>query len=120
MDANLWLGEGSKLVMKFKTYGGSNQGENIVWSDTTPDNVSFSKTMPHPQDEPVEKVELVLTDGAGAEIDMIATFTVTRDTLALSLVSIYLDWAFASLERKDNVLIPEIVDLYLQWAVAPF
>ncbi len=124
LDANLWLGEGSKLVVRFYTYADSYQGENIVWSGTTPDNVSFSKTVPHPQGAsypqgvPVEKVELVLTDGAGAEIDTIAAFTVTRDVLYAEIVREHMIWPFLPPGKRDSAF-AELSDKMLQWPFAP-
>lgn len=125
LDANLWLGEGSKLVLKFKTYGGGDQGENIVWSGTAPDNVSFSKTVPHPQGASypqavaVEKTRLDLTtDNAENVVSTIASFIVTRNILHDLNTRIYLEWPFASLARKNELNL-EIGHKYLQWPFAP-
>lgn len=119
LELDFYLHTGAKIVAKFYTYTDSYQSENIVWSGTPPTQVAISEDIPHPQGEPIEKIKLVLTDGAGAEIATIGTFTVTRDLLAGRVVDIYIEWPFASLPERDN-LYSEIVDIYLQWPFAPF
>ena len=119
LEADLYAENGSKLVVKFYNYSDIFEDENIIENFVPPAHVE--ENVWHPQGIGVKKVRLDLTtDNTKNVISTVATFTVTRDTLAGRLVGIYLDWAFASLERKNNVLIPEIVDLYLQWAFAPF
>jgi len=119
LDADLWLGEGSKLVVRFYTYADTYQDENIVWTCTTPDNVSFSKTVPHPQGEPVEKARLDLTT-ANTEnvIATISSFTVTRDDLFGRIMEIKGLWPIASPDER-NALFSEIMDIKGQWPYAP-
>jgi len=112
------LNQGSKLVVKFYTYGDAYENENVVETFSPPWHVEENELVPHPEDIGVKKAKLVLTDGAGTEIDNIATFTVTRGILFARIVEIYLEWPFASLARK-NELNGEIVDIYLQWPFAP-
>jgi len=125
LDVNLWLGEGSKLVVKFHTYTNSYQGENIVWSGTTPDNVSFLKTVPHPQGAsfpqatPVEKVRLDLTtDNTEDVISTIASFTVTKVDLEIRFMQIPWDW-IRSPPWKRVALEIEFSKVPLYWALAP-
>ena len=122
LDADLWLGEGSKLVVRFYTYADSYQGENIVWTGTTPDNVSFSKAVPHPQGLHVEKARLDLTtEDTENVISTIATFTVTRSVLMSRLVEIYMEWPFLDeYWPLRDVLNGEITAIYLQWPYAPW
>jgi len=122
LDLDFWLDRGSKLVVKFYTYGGSPQGENLVWTGSTPDNVSFLKTVPHPYGVAVEKARLVLTDNTDNVISTIVSFTVTRDTLNARLVDIYvLEWPFFDgVVPLRDVLNGEITDIYLHWPYAPF
>jgi len=116
---DFYLHTGAMIVAKFYTYGGVYDNEAVVWSGTTPTQVAISENIPHPENKPVEKIRLVLTDGEGAEIATIGTFTVTRNDLASRVVDIYMEWPFASTARK-NELNSEIVAIYLQWPFAPF
>ena len=113
------LNDGSKLVVKFYTYGDAYENENVIETFTPAWHVEENELARHPEDIGVKKAELVLTNGAGAEIDTIATFTVTRDVLAGRIVDIYLEWPFATADRRNH-LYAEIVDIYLQWPFAPF
>ena len=118
MDVDLYLGEGSRLVVKFYTYGGGYQGENTVWSGTTPDNVIFSKIVPHPGNEPVENATLVLTDNEGNVITTITSFVVRRSDLMRRIFEIDLRWPFAS-HAERSALMEEIQDIDMQWPYAP-
>jgi len=112
------LNQGSKLVVKFYTYGNVYENENVIETFVPPAHVEENENARHPEGIGVKKAKLVLVDGAGAEIDNIATFTATRDILAGRIVKIYLEWPFASTARK-NELNSEIVAIYLQWPFAP-
>jgi len=119
LDADLWLGEGSKLVVKFYNYADSYQDESIVWSGATPDNVSFSKTVPHPLGQGTQKAKLDLTaDNTENVISTIATFTVTRDDLHNLNFRIYMWWPFCPPENRHE-LFAMIAAKYLQWPFAP-
>jgi len=120
LDLDITLATGSKLVVKFYTYGNVYENENVFWSGTTPANVAGIGNIPHPENIGTKKVRLDLTtDNTEDVIATIATFTVTRNILNGRLVAIYLEWPFASPERR-NVLMKEITDIYLQWPFAPF
>lgn len=119
LDLDFWLDNGSKLVVKFYSWGGGPQGENVAWSGTTPDNVSFSKVVPHPQGRPVEKARLVLTtDNTENVISTVASFTVLKAHLEVRFTEIPLEWALASLEEKVE-LETEFSEVPLYWALAP-
>ena len=119
LDLNIWLDNGSKLVVKFYTYGDAYENESLFCSGTTPAQVVKFEDIPHPENVGVQKVRLDLTtDDTENVIETVATFTVTRSTLNGRLVEIYLEWPFASIEQR-SVLMSEIVDIYLQWPFAP-
>jgi len=119
LDVNLYLDQGSKLVVGFYTYAGAFQAENVVWSGATPAHVVLLVNVSHPENIGVKKARLDLTtDNTENVISTISSFTVTRDTLMGRLADIYvMEWPFASPERR-NILWKEITDIYLQWAVA--
>ncbi|MDI6820298.1 MAG: S8 family serine peptidase [Candidatus Hodarchaeaceae archaeon] len=113
------LTDGSKLVVKFYTYGGSYQGENVVWSGPTPDNVSFSTIVPHPENKAIEKVRLDLTyDNTENVISTLASFVVTRSALWGRILEIKSRWPFASLEERAD-LWSEILAIKGRWPFAP-
>jgi len=116
--------DANKLVAKFKTYGGSPRGENVIYQGSMPWHLTGIFSAPHPQgslpptEVPVEKVDLVLVDGTGAVLATVATFTVNRDVLNGRLTAIYLEWPFTELMARKNDLNREIVNIYLQWPYA--
>ena len=119
LDVDLSLGSGAKLVVKFYTYGDIFENENVFWSGTTPAHVEKNESVPHPENIGVEKARLDLTtENTEDVIATVATFTVTRSFLNGRVVDIYMEWPFASPERR-SVLMSEIVDIYLQWSFAP-
>ena len=64
LDVHLWLEEGSKLILKFNTYMGDNQGDNLVWENVTPAHVVLLENIPHPQGKVgVQKTELIMWGG---------------------------------------------------------
>lgn len=119
LDVDLYLPTGSKLIVKFYTYADAYEGENLLWSGTTPTQVTILENIRHPQDGPVKKVRLVLTDGTGAEVATINTFTVRRSNLMGRITEIDMEWPYASFERR-SVLMSEIADIDMQWPYAPF
>ena len=120
LDINALLrDDASELVLKFYTWGGSFQGENVV-STTMPAILETLWKNPHPTSSTtaVEKVELVLEDAQGTEIQTITTFIVTKTILEIRFGEIPLHWALnyppgrADLER-------EFTEIPLKWALAP-
>ena len=118
LDVDFYFATGSRLVVKFYTYGGAYEGENIVWSGTTPDTVIFSEIVPHPGNEPIENATLVLTDNAGNVITTITSFVVHRSDLMKRIAEIDMLWPYASLEER-SVLMAEIAAIDVQWPYAP-
>ena len=120
LDLDLYLNQGSKLVVKFYTYGDAYENENVTETFSPPWRVEENENARHPNNIGVKKARLDLTtDDTENVISTIATFTVDRNVLNGRIVDIYLEWPFASPEQR-NVLYSEIVDIYLQWPFTPF
>lgn len=119
LDVNLYLENGSKLVVKFYAYMGDNQGENLVWENVTPAHVVLQENIPRPQSKvAVERAELVLTNAESAPISTINTFTVWMSTLESRFAEIPMEWSLAPLEEKVELEI-EFMELPIRWALAP-
>jgi len=121
LDVDLSLRSGSKLVIKFYTYGDAYENESIFWSGTTPAYVEKNESIPHPENIEVKKVRLDLTyDNTENVISTIAAFTVTRDDLWTRVSAIYvMEWPFASPSQK-NQLWTEITNIFVvNWPFAP-
>ncbi|MFQ6129866.1 MAG: PQQ-binding-like beta-propeller repeat protein [Candidatus Hadarchaeaceae archaeon] len=120
LDVHLWLENGSKLVVKFYSYMGDNQGENLVWENMTPAHVVLLENIPHSMGEAVEKAELVLTDEVGATISTLSTFIVWKVDLEARFMEIPFYWSIAppgSQERLD--LETEFMEIPFYWSGAP-
>jgi len=76
LDLDFYLEEGSNLVAKFYTYSDTYQGESLVWNDTVPARLMFTKIISHPQGKPIQKVKLVVTNETGDEISTLSSFIV--------------------------------------------
>ncbi|MBA7603000.1 hypothetical protein ES703_10100 [subsurface metagenome] len=119
LDADLWLENGSKLVVKFYTWGDAFQAENLVWSGTTPDHVVLLEDIPHPQGKvAVQKAELVLTDAEGVTISTISTFIVGKVDLEMRFMDIPMWWAAAPPAEKVELEM-EFMEIPMWWAGAP-
>ncbi|MBA7616798.1 hypothetical protein ES703_24098 [subsurface metagenome] len=122
LDADLYLGQGSKLVVKFYTWGGDYQGGTVVWSGTTPDHVILLDNILHPL-QPlvwvwVEKVVLVLTDAEGTTISTISTFIVRKIDLEIRFVKIVSEWFLAPPADRITLEI-EFSAIPGKWFLAP-
>jgi len=119
LGLDFYLHTGSKLVVKFFTYGGDNQGESVFWSGVTPTQVILLENVPHPENRPIKNVVLVLT-GENTEntISIVGSFTVRRDDLWTRLGQIASRWPYAPPGERDN-LWKEIGDISSQWPYAP-
>ena len=119
LDVNLYLENGSKLVVKFYTYGDAFENENVFWSGTTPTHVEKNESVPHPEGIGVKKVRLNLTtDNTENVISTIASFVVRRDDLFGRIMAIKGEWPYASPDER-NALFNEIMDIKGQWPYAP-
>ena len=88
-------------------------------STTMPAHLYTRWKNPHPQGSvQVEKVELVLEDAQGTEIQTITTFTLTKTMLEVRFTEIPLEWALASQSEKLELEI-EFMAIPLQWPIIP-
>ncbi len=119
LNLELYLEEGSKLVVEFYTYGGAYQAESVFENVTPPENVVKFDNVSHPQAMAVEKVMLVLT-GENTEnvISTIAIFVARRDDLYGRIMEINGRWPHASPSER-NALFAELMDIKGQWPIAP-
>jgi len=119
LDVDNWLENGSKLVAKFYTWGDDFEGENIVWSGTTPDHVVLLEDIPHPLGKAIEKVRLDLTtDDTGNVISTLSTFVVRKVDLEARFMEVPMYWAAAPPEGKVELEI-EFMEIPMYWAGAP-
>jgi len=121
LDVDLYLGSGLKLVAKFYTWGSSYQGENVVWTGSTPDNVSFFKYLPHPLGSMVVQiVKLDLTyDTTENVIQRIASFVVRKEDIEQNFMRIPLEWALAQTPEERLKIEIEFMEKPLYWVMAP-
>ena len=119
LDAKLYLENGSKLVVKFYTYGDAFENENVFWSGTTPAHVAKFENVRHPENIGVKKARLDLTtDDTENVIATIASLVVRRDDLFGRVMEIKGRWPYASPDER-NALFQEIMDIKGQWPSAP-
>jgi fimbrial isopeptide formation D2 family protein len=115
LDVNLWLENGSELVVKFCGYDNLTlEGENVFWSDNTPAHVVKFENVPHPLGESVKIAKLVRRPPEY----FITSFTVTRTHLWDRIVDILGQWPDAT-PAERNALWDEIIDILGQWPDAP-
>ena len=119
LDADLYLGSGSKLVVKFYTYGHAFEDESVFENFASPTHIVKFENIFHPENIGVEKVRLDLTtDNTENEISTIASFTVTRDVLHEEITKEYIWWPLVPPPERARIF-AEISDKYLQWPFAP-
>jgi len=118
LDVNLYLENGSKLVVKFYTYMGDNQGENLVWENVTPAHVVLLEDIPHPQGKTVERAELVLTDAEGVTISTLSTFIAGRGRLMDRIFGISMEYPSATPAQRQ-ALMDEVFDISMMYPSAP-
>lgn len=118
VDLNLLLREDSRnLVLKFYTWG-TYEGENILWSGTTPSQVVMTKYVPHPiQGYMPERVRLVLADEDTNEVQTITTYVVRRVDLWPIILYIKSRWPFAGSEER-NCYWQKIIKIKGTWPFA--
>ncbi|MCK4405123.1 MAG: hypothetical protein KAV43_01270 [Hadesarchaea archaeon] len=118
LDLDVYLANGSRLVVKFYTYAGAYQAESMIWSGLTPAHVVMFKNVPHPENKATERATLVLTDDNENVIWTIASFVVRRDDLFGRTMKIKGEWPYASPDERND-LFQEIMDIKGQWPYAP-
>jgi len=118
LDVALYLENGSKLVVKFYTYGGDNQGEDVIWTGPTPAPVALLENVPHPLGKPLENVILVSTVDNTENVNYtITSFVVHQGDLKDRFFDILGEW-FAHPELHDAFK-AEVRDILSQWFKAP-
>jgi len=119
LDLDLWLDDGSKLVVKFYTYGNTFENENVIETFSPPWHVEENENARHPNNIGVKKARLDLTyDNTENVIVTISTFTVRRSNLIARISTIKGRWPFAPPAEK-SALISEISGIKGQWPFAP-
>jgi len=119
LKKNLDLYKGSKLVVKFYTYGDAFENENIIETFSPPWHVGENENARHPNNVGVKKAALVLThDNTENVISTIASFVVNRSRLIIRISQIKSRWPFADAAEK-SALISEISGIKSQWPFAP-
>jgi len=118
LECDLDIFQGNHLLVVFYSWTGNYRGNATVWSDVSPINLSLSVNVSSPQEEPVMKVELVLTDGGKAVLSL-ASFMVTRSVLMDRLTQLDKEWLSSSPEERSTIML-EIVEIDGLWPYAPF
>jgi len=119
VEKNLDLNQGSKLVVKFYTYGDAFENENVIETFAPPAHVEENESARHPEGVGVKKARLDLTtNDTGNVIATIASFTATRDDLFGRIMDIKGLWPIAPPDER-NALFAEIMDIKGQWPIAP-
>jgi len=117
LDTDLYLEEGSRIVLEFYTYGWSYQAESVFWSGSTPAYVVKFDNVPHPQGKPVERAKLVLTDNEGNVIQTMTSFTVTKSVLFKRYSDIKKEYPKPGADKP--ALFKEYGDIKKQYVRAP-
>jgi hypothetical protein len=129
LDLDVYLDNGSKLVVKFYKYDNTTlQAENVVWENVTPAHVVLLENVSHPEGSPVppshfpngtvQIAKLVLTtNDTENEISTLASFTAHQCHLRNRYIEILLAWGGCPSCRP--AFRAEIIDILLQWASAP-
>jgi len=120
LDMNLWLENGSRLVVKFYKYDNITfQADNAIENFAPPKHVENIENVPHPSGlVPVEIVRLVVTtDNTEEVISTIASFTVTKSILAKRYLDIKLEYVKPGADRP--ALAAEYLQIKTQYIKAP-
>jgi hypothetical protein len=114
---NTYLHEGSKLIVKFYTWTGDYQAENVVWAGTTPTYVDLHENIRNPAGT-VENARLVLTDDMGSIILTLTSFTVRREHLGARVAQIRLMWRGGT-PAERSAWGSEVAEIRLRWRNTP-
>ena len=118
LEKDLQLNTGSKLVVKFYTYTGDNQGESVIEDFAPPITILENENVPHPLGEPVEIARLVLTTNDTENvISTIASFTATKGVLANRYLAIKLEYVKPGADKP--ALANEYLKIKTQYVKAP-
>ena len=116
VDLNLYIENGSKLVLRFYDFSDVFEGENIILDNLAPPiQVIFTENVPHPLGKGIRKATLVILDNG--PLQTVANFVVYRDDLWRRLIEIRMEWPYATSEGRSH-LWAEISDIRSQWPYA--
>ena len=121
LDAKLYLENGSKLVVKFYTYGGAFEGESVFENFAPPAHIVKFENVDHPWNIGVKKVRLDLTtNNTENVISTIDTFVVRKVTLEARWMEIPFRWILELPEGPEAVALEiEFSEIPLYWVLAP-
>jgi len=118
LDLNLYLDNGSKLVVKFYDYWNVFQAESVIDEFVPPKHVENIENVPHPSGLPVEIVTLALTtDNTEEVISTIGSFTVTKSILFARYTKIKTE--YVKPEADKSALFKEYTRIKVQYVRAP-
>jgi len=121
---DLWLYQGSKLVVKFYDYENVPENENVIHENfilpwhVVPENENVAHPGIAGVKTGVEKAKLWLVDNLDNEISKVKGWVTIRDDLWTRIMGIRGEWPYASLPERDN-LWKELMAVRGQWPYAP-
>jgi len=119
LERTLDLNQGSKLVVKFYTYGDGYENEKVIETFSPPWHVEENEFVRHPNGIGVKKVRLDLTyDNTENVISTIASFTVRKIDLEIRFTEIPGEW-FLAPPPERTVLETEFSRIPSAWFLAP-
>ncbi len=119
LEKTLNLYQGSKLVVKFYTYGDGYENEKVIETFSPPWHVVKNENVRHPDDIGVKKVRLDLTtDNTENVIATIASFTVRKVDLEIRFSRIPGAWFLAPPPERTE-LETEFSRIPSAWFLAP-
>ena len=119
LDVDLYLGSGSKLVVKFYKYDNTTlQDNSVIDNFAPPENIKENENVPHPQGKPVEIATLVLTtDNTEEVISTIVKFTVTKSIIFKNYMRVKREYPKPGADKP--ALFKEYCDKKKQYIKAP-
>jgi hypothetical protein len=125
LEKDLYLENGTKLVVKFYKYDKITlQDESVIDNFTPPENVKENENVLHPRgaegfpNGTVQIAKLVLTENNTDEvISEIASLTVHQSHLRDRYIDIIIDWG--GHPELHDAFRDEIIDILIQWSSAP-
>jgi len=119
LDKDLWLYQGSKLVVKFYNYDNTYENEVVIDNFTPPWHVEENENVAYPGENiGIKKAKLLLVDNENNEISKIKGWETIRDDLWKRLMEIRSRWPYAGTLERD-ALWAEIMGIRSQWPYAP-
>jgi len=118
LDIDLYLDQGSKLIVKFYDYENNYENEVAIDNFIPPWHIVENENVTHPSGIGVKKAKLWLVDSENNEISKIKGWETIRDDLWGRLIGIRGEWPYASVPERDN-LWNELMGIRGQWPYAP-